>query len=628
MGFKRSIKLSLAAAAALSAAACDDLSRVADGMSRSVLDNIEAMVTASRPVQMANEAPAARAMNVERTEYSPIPPLLFAPGELIMKPVQNVSTASFSVADEVQIAETLTDIADRAIAQTGIEATPTRIDETSGQVVITLDAALQAAADDAAAGGTGVRPMAFTGIAGPDGADGAVITAQTVRMATERGNGCQNVSAKEMNENLGLATECAAAKLKASGKFEYVELNYIMRPEMELNPIGAAVTLPNDPLFSLQWGFRDQGTKAGQLPGGASFQSFWSRSRVTGRRNVVVAIVDTGIDKTHPDIANNPNVVEGFDMVSDIEAANDGDGRDADAQDAGDRCDVNDPSQSDSFHGTHVAGTIGAVVTGNKEGVAGGAWNVTIVPVRAVGRCGGKLTDIADGIRWAAGVGQAQDSRTGAWVRNKNPAKIINVSLGFFAKCPSSLQAAIDDARSAGAIIVAAAGNARANTANYSPSSCRGVVVVAAGDTRGYLTPYSNWGSQVSIMAPGGDMKRDDDKDNRPDGILSTKRSKQCKDPITQQPLPNCFYAYEMGTSMAAPHAAAALALLKSQFPEKTNEELVSMLVKQARTPRTQIACSGACDVYPGSTPISGQSNVCFRPCGSGLLNLSLVGTR
>ena len=83
-----------------------------------------------------------------------------------------------------------------------------------------------------------------------------------------------------------------------------------------------------------------------------------------------------------------------------------------------------------------------------------------------------------------------------------------------------------------------------------------------------------------------------------------------------------------MGTSMAAPHVTAALALLKSQFPEKTNEELVSLLVKQARTPRTQIACSGSCDVYPGSTPIPGQSNVCFRPCGSGLLNLSLVGTR
>ena len=130
MGFHRTIKLSLAAAAALSVAACDDLGRVADGMSRSVLDNIEAMVTASRPVQMANETPAARAMNVERTEYSPIPPLLFAPGELVMKPVQNVSTASFSVADEVQVSETLTAIADRASRASGrdaaaLAATPT-----------------------------------------------------------------------------------------------------------------------------------------------------------------------------------------------------------------------------------------------------------------------------------------------------------------------------------------------------------------------------------------------------------------------------------------------------------------------------------------------------------------------
>jgi serine protease len=154
------------------------------------------------------------------------------------------------------------------------------------------------------------------------------------------------------------------------------------------------------------------------------------------------------------------------------------------------------------------------------------------------------------------------------------------------------------------------------------------VVVVAAGDARGALTPYSNWGKEVSLMAPGGDMKRDDDKDGRPDGILSTKRSTQCKDPITQQPLPNCFYAYEMGTSMAAPHVAAALALLKSQYPEKTNDELIALVVQKARSPRTQIACSGACDKYPGSTPIQGQTNVCFRPCGSGLLNLSLVGAK
>ena len=131
--------------------------------------------------------------------------------------------------------------------------------------------------------------------------------------------------------------------------------------------------------------------------------------------------------------------------------------------DPGDACDPSNPLSFNSYHGTHVAGTIGAAGTNNANGVSGGTWNVTIVPVRALGRCGGQLSDINDAIRWSAGVVPARDS-FGAEIWNANPADIINLSIGLFETCPASLQDAIDDVTEAGAIVVAAAGNARVDT--------------------------------------------------------------------------------------------------------------------------------------------------------------------
>jgi len=324
----------------------------------------------------------------------------------------------------------------------------------------------------------------------------------------------------------------------------------------------------------------------------------------------------------HPDIAGSKNLAPGFDMVSDVMMGNDGDGRDADPNDPGDKCDLGDATVQDTFHGTHVAGTIGLASTDNAAGVAGGAWNVTIVPVRALGRCGGRLSDINDGIRWAAGAVPARNA-AGEEVWNKNPADIINLSIGLFEPCPASMQAAIDDAVAAGAIVVAAAGNARVDTKYFAPGGCRNVISVAASDARGILTPYSNFGDGVTIMAPGGDLTRDDDGDGRPDGILSTKYSKGCYDPAKPGvKVDQCYYAYENGTSMAAPHISAALALLKTKFPQAVPSELRSRLLA-ASTPRQALQCSGKCSSYPGTQPIPGQDGMCFRPCGGAMLNLA-----
>ncbi len=437
------------------------------------------------------------------------------------------------------------------------------------------------------------------------------------------------VTRTQMQQDAVLATECVVKILAASGEYEYVEKDYIFTNQFIKKPKQAKPTTPtvvrvapNDPLFGLQWDFRDNGAAAGQSPGGSGFGAFWTNAKMTGSRSVTVAVVDTGLQMSHPDIASSPNIAPGYDMVSDATMGNDGDGRDADPNDPGDKCDPSDPTASDTYHGTHVAGTIGAAGTNNKAGVAGGAWDVTIVPVRALGRCGGRLSDINDAIRWAAGTVPARDA-LGNEVWNKHPADIINMSIGLFGECPASMQAAINDAVAAGAVVVVAAGNARIDAKYYAPGGCDNVISVAAGDARGMLTPYSNYGEKVSIMAPGGDMTRDDDGDGRPDGILSTKMATDCYDPADPKvQVAQCYYAYENGTSMASPHVAAALALLKAKFPAAVPSELKSRLLA-ASSARTPLQCSGKCSNYPGSEPIAGQDGLCYRPCGGKMLNLA-----
>jgi serine protease len=433
-------------------------------------------------------------------------------------------------------------------------------------------------------------------------------------------------TAADLQKDAVLATECVVKVLKETGDYEYVEKDYIFTNQMMKKPKKPAATVsgytPNDPLFGLQWNLKDYGTAAGQSGGGASFSNFWTRAKDIGSRNVTVAVVDTGLQMNHPDIKGSANLAPGYDMVSDPTMGNDGDGRDNDPNDPGDKCDPNDPTATDTFHGTHVAGTIGVASTNNAAGIAGGAWNVTIVPVRALGRCGGKLSDINDAIRWAAGKVPARDAQ-GNEVWNTHPADIINLSIGLFEPCPASMQAAIDDAVARGSIVVAAAGNARIDTKYFAPGGCKNVISVAAGDARGILAPYSNFGAGVSLMAPGGDMSRDDDGDGRPDGILSTKFSTDCYDPAKPGvQVAQCYYSYENGTSMAAPHVSAALALLKAKFPSAVPSDLRNKLLA-ASTARTPLQCSGKCSSYPGTEPIPGQDGMCFRPCGGRMLNLA-----
>lgn len=470
----------------------------------------------------------------------------------------------------------------------------------------------------------GVKP---TQLSQMDGAKVEAMRAMFAKKKEKDSDECQgDPTNAQLQADAVLATECVVKILRETGDYQYVEKDYIFTNQFLKKPKGQKpVTIagvPNDPLFGLQWHFKGNGAGAGQSPGGASFADFWTKTKDFGSKSVTVAVVDTGLQMNHPDIKGSANLAPGYDMVSDPTMGNDGDGRDSDPNDPGDKCDPADVNTSDTFHGTHVSGTIGVASTNNASGVAGGNWNVTIVPVRALGRCGGKLSDINDAIRWAAGVVPARDAQ-GNEVWNSHEADIINLSIGLFEPCPASMQAAINDAVAAGAVVVAAAGNARVDAKYFAPGGCDNVISVAANDGRGVLTPYSNFGDRVTIMAPGGDMTRDDDKDGRPDGVLSTKFSKNCYDPAkpgTQ--VAQCYYAFENGTSMAAPHVSAALALIKAKFPAALPSELRSRLLTSS-SKRTELQCSGKCSNYPGTKPIPGSEDMCFRPCGGAMLNLA-----
>jgi len=352
------------------------------------------------------------------------------------------------------------------------------------------------------------------------------------------------------------------AGLEALPEVEYAEPDQIMTIQ----------ATPNDPYYNTMWNYFTPS------PGnyGVNLPPAWDITK--GSASTVVAVIDTGL-LPHPDLAGR--ILPGYDFIADLPTANDGDGRDADASDPGDwvvkdECGPGSKPNNSSWHGTHVAGTI-AANTNNGLGVAGVNWNAKILPVRVLGKCGGYISDITDGMRWSAGL-----SVPGV-PANPTPAHVLNLSLGGYGACGSTYQNAINSITAKGKTIVVAAGNSGDQVSNYRPANCSGVITVAATNRNGSRALYSNYGAAVEISAPGGEGAGLND----PNGIRST-----LNDGAT---IPGGYtYSTYNGTSMATPHVAGIVSLMYGLKPSLTPLEALAALQNTATAFPAGSTCSTA----------------------------------
>lgn len=349
----------------------------------------------------------------------------------------------------------------------------------------------------------------------------------------------------------------------------------------------------NDTFFQQQWALGTQST------GAARFSAAWDQYR--GSASTVVAVVDSGILPNHPDLRGR--LVPGFDFVSIAAIGNDGDGRDPDASDPGNWVDQSDLANNEfedctesgsSWHGTFVAGLI-AGNTNDRVGTAGANWNARLLPVRALGKCGGYLSDVMDGARWAAGI------PIPGIPANRNPAAIINLSLGGSGACTAYEQDAINQMVARQAVVVVAAGNR--GGALDSPASCASVIAVGAVDADGLRASYSAVGASMTLMAPGGDL-------SPMTGPANNGRTVPQAD----------GWASKVGTSFAAPMVSAALAMMHGIRGQISHTEAIDALRRSARS-FPPAAGNPVCTASYGRGKCACTTSV----CGAGLLDAATL---
>ncbi len=323
--------------------------------------------------------------------------------------------------------------------------------------------------------------------------------------------------------------ETALRELRGHAEIQYAEPNLRLRLAAQ-EETGRAP--PNDFDFSQQWALRNTGQFGGTDRADIHATEAWQYG--TGSRRVKVAIIDTGIDYFHPDLAENIWLNRG---------ETEGNGEDDDGNGYIDDIygydfvsDDGDPLD-DNGHGTHVAGIIGALGN-NQMGVTGVCWEVTLMAVKAFDENGeSDIPTVVQAIHYAVA----------------NGAKIINASWGVDEKS-QALQDAIAEARAAGVLFVAAAGNENNDRAFY-PAFFPQVLAVGATNDKDQKAYFSNFGPRITVSAPG-------------DNILST--------------IPNNAYEFLSGTSMAAPFVSGLAALILSNHPEFTADEVANIIRNRA----------------------------------------------
>lgn len=395
---------------------------------------------------------------------------------------------------------------------------------------------------------------------------------------------------------------------------------------------------PNDPLYATeQWYL--QSTQIAAIRANDA----WDITRggtSPATSNVVVAVLDSGIRLDHPDLADK--LLPGWDFVSTALVGNDGDGWDADANDPGDymtEADLQNPDFADgecgggdnhdlptasSWHGTRVAGLI-AAASDNNLGIAGTAFHVRLLPVRVLGKCGGYVSDVIAAMYWAAGMAPPPPyMQTPIPPVNRNPARVINMSLGTDNPCTSSASAvyrvAVEQITANGTLIVASTGNSGA--AVGSPASCPGVLAVAGLRHVGTKVGYSNLGPEVGIAAPAGNC-------------VNVAPGAPCLfalNTITNlgQTIPEAngystpLVQATVGTSFSTPLASGTAALMLSVNPTLTPAQLIQHIRASARpfpTTSDTVPAPPAC-VSPTVTPVQNTECICSTAyCGAGMLD-------
>jgi serine protease len=415
------------------------------------------------------------------------------------------------------------------------------------------------------------------------------------------------------------------ARLRADPDVEYVE------PDQRRY----VHAVPNDTLYARidaahpgQWYMQNPATIS--APAAVNAEGAWNVT--TGDSSLVIADIDTGVRYDHPDLQGR--LLPGYCFISDSFVNNGGTClgstvSNAEASDPGDWVTSSDLSksqcsgataESSSWHGTRTAGILGAV-TNNNTGMAGMTWQGRILPIRALGKCGGQDSDIVKAMLWAAGI-----AVSGA-PTNLTPAKIINMSLGGSGSCPASYQDAINQITAKGVLVVVSAGNE--NGAVDAPANCSGVAGVAGLRHTGTKVGYSSFGSQVAISAPAG---------NCVNTTLST--ATPCVYPITSTTnpgttTPSTTYtstnAYtdqlsnpNLGTSFSAPIVSGIAALMSLANPNLNACQLISRLKEgSVAFPTGSAGAITQPPVCPQTDP-SSQECICnTQSCGAGMANAS-----
>jgi serine protease len=406
--------------------------------------------------------------------------------------------------------------------------------------------------------------------------------------------------------------------------------------------------IPNDPFFVASANATGQWFMQTPNPAGdASATDAVSAWNITqGSSGTVIADVDSGVLFTHPDLLRagfGGRLLPGYDFVGqDLNAsnsaklgtfliANDGDGWDPDPSDPGDWIDSNDlkntavfptascspatsPTPPSSWHGTRVMGVLGAL-TNNGVGVAGMTWNPYLLPVRALGKCGGFDSDIIAGIQWAAGM-SVVDNRDPVAVQvpdNPYPADIINLSLGGSGSCPSSYQNLVAQLTGMGVLVVASAGNE--NGPVDTPGNCAGVLAVAGLRNVGTKVGYSSMGAEVGIAAPAGNCVNSSGACLRSiDTTSNDGPTVPGNNTYTNQINPN------LGTSFSAPIVSGVAALMRAVNGNLTPPQLIARIQASATAFPTS-AATGVPQCPTLAADGSGQCACVPGQCGAGMVN-------